>query len=77
MYMGHYAAHNIHQLMAKQLYGDEPKFLELAEIPPMIAIAIGKQAVGYHPAEGTTCGTELMERMFGDDLATKSMYIDG
>ncbi|KIW64819.1 hypothetical protein PV04_09726 [Phialophora macrospora] len=74
IHMGQYAAHNIHQSMAKQLYGDEPKFMELEEIPPMIAIAIGKQAVAYHPAEGTTCGTELMERMFGDDLWTKTCW---
>lgn len=70
--MGRRAAHNIHQLMVKEMYDSEPEFLELAQFPPMIGIAVGKQAVAYGPEMGTSCGTELMERMFGDDLGRTS-----
>ncbi|RMZ80571.1 hypothetical protein DV737_g2892, partial [Chaetothyriales sp. CBS 132003] len=44
MHMGQYAAQNIHQLMLAQVQGFKPEFMELNEIPPMIAIAIGNQA---------------------------------
>lgn len=70
--MGRRAAHNIHQLMVQEMYDSEPEFLELAPFPPMIAVAIGKQVVAYGPEVGTSCGTELMERMFGDDLGRTS-----
>ncbi|KIX08832.1 uncharacterized protein Z518_03489 [Rhinocladiella mackenziei CBS 650.93] len=68
MHMGQYAAQNIHQLMLKQVQGTKPKFMELDEIPPMIGIAIGKQAVAYYPGDGTTFGEDMMQKLFGDDL---------
>lgn len=73
MHMGQYVAYNIHQVMLKQLQGTEPKLMELDEIPPMIAIAVGKTAVAYHPAEGTTFGEDLLSRLFGNDLGLKGM----
>lgn len=72
MHMGYYAASNIHALMRQQLFGESPKFSELAEIPPMIGLAVGKKAVAYWPAEGTTSGEDVMEAFFQDDLGLKS-----
>lgn len=81
MHQGYYAAHNIHQLMALQQRaatggikegGDEPKFLELGEIPPMIGLAVGKKAVAYWPEAGVSSGEEVMSAFFGDDLGFSS-----
>jgi len=68
MHMGQYAAQNIHQLMLAQHQGINPEFMELKEIPPMIGIAIGKQAVAYYPSDGTTYGESVLKTCFGDDL---------
>ncbi|KAK5206370.1 hypothetical protein LTR41_007808 [Exophiala xenobiotica] len=68
MHMGHYAAQNIHQLMLAQRQGIKPEFMELQEIPPMIGIAIAKQAVAYYPSDGTTYGESVLKAYFGDDL---------
>ncbi|KIW21630.1 hypothetical protein PV08_02210 [Exophiala spinifera] len=68
MHMGQYAAQNIHQLMLVEQEGIKPEFLELQEIPPMIGIAIGKQAVAYWPADGVTYGESVQEMCFGNDL---------
>jgi len=38
----------------------------------MIALAVGKKAVLYGPAEGTTWGEDKMEMMFGEDLGWTS-----
>lgn len=75
MHMGYNAAANIHQLMNQKLFGKEPEFQELAEIPPMIGLAVGKNAVAYWPAEGTTSGDDVMQAFFGDDLGFKSELI--
>jgi hypothetical protein len=75
MHMGYYAAVNIHQLMLHRRNKSAPKFIELQEIPPMIALAIGKKAVCYTPTEGTTSSEELMSTMFGQDLAHTSNII--
>lgn len=74
MHMGQYAAHNIHQLMLQNLHQEQPSFKELDPIPPMMAIAIGKQAVAYHPSEGTTFGEQVLKSSFGDDLGDSSRY---
>jgi hypothetical protein len=73
--MGQYAAYNIHQLMLQDLYQDQPNFKELDPIPPMMAIAIGKQAVAYHPSEGITFGEQVLKSSFGDDLGDSSMFL--
>ncbi|PLB43469.1 FAD/NAD(P)-binding domain-containing protein [Aspergillus steynii IBT 23096] len=68
MHQGHYAAVNIHQKMYAQLYGSETDPLQLAEVPPMMALALGKQAVGYFPTTGLSEGPEVLKTFFGDDL---------
>ena len=52
----------------------EIKFLELAEVPPMIGLAIGKQAVAYWPAGGMVSGEETLETFFGKDLGFSSEF---
>ena len=72
MHMGYYAASNIHQVMLQQLQGRDPKFNELAEIPPMIGLAVGKKAMSYGPGQGVMSGEDVMEVFFGDDLGFTS-----
>lgn len=74
MFMGCIAAVNIHQQMLQSAFGSIPKFVEINEIPPMIALAVGKQAVLYGPREGTTWGEAEMEMMFGQDLGWTSKF---
>ncbi|KAK4124324.1 FAD/NAD(P)-binding domain-containing protein [Parathielavia appendiculata] len=69
MHMGYYAATNVHQQM--QLATGRiaaPNYLELAEIPPMIGLAVGRQAVSYWPEAGVDSGEEVMKVFFGEDL---------
>ncbi|KAI9039413.1 FAD/NAD(P)-binding domain-containing protein [Aspergillus affinis] len=68
MHQGHYAAVNIHQKLYAQIYGSEIDALDLAEVPPMMALALGKQAVGYFPTTGLSEGDEVLKAFFGDDL---------
>ncbi|KAL3419508.1 hypothetical protein PVAG01_09730 [Phlyctema vagabunda] len=72
MAMGKLAAVNIHQQLLQKATGKEPKYLEFPEVPPMIAIAVGKKAVLYGPEDGTTCSEANMKMMFGDDLGFTS-----
>ncbi|KAK0713933.1 pyridine nucleotide-disulfide oxidoreductase-like protein [Lasiosphaeria miniovina] len=71
MHMGYYAAHNLHQRLlasSSSPTAETPKFLELAEVPPMIGLAVGKNAVSYWPGGGMTSGEDVMTVFFGDDL---------
>ncbi|CZR68822.1 related to pyridine nucleotide-disulphide oxidoreductase AMID-like [Phialocephala subalpina] len=68
MAMGHIAATNVYQQLLQKKFGSEPKFAEFPEVPPMIALAVGKQAVLYGEKEGTTWGEDKMDMMFGSDL---------
>ncbi|KAH7370189.1 hypothetical protein BKA65DRAFT_602676 [Rhexocercosporidium sp. MPI-PUGE-AT-0058] len=68
MAMGHVAAANIHKGILQTRFGTEPVFVEFPEVPPMIALAVGKKAVCYGPESGTTSGEEDFQRMFRDDL---------
>jgi hypothetical protein len=72
MHMGHTAAINIHQQILHEQFGTTPKFLEILKFEPMIALAVGKEAVMYGPGDGTTWGSEQMEMMFGNDLGWSS-----
>jgi hypothetical protein len=74
MAMGHSAAVNIHQQMLHSHFGTEPRFTELEEYPPMIALAVGKTAVVYDPQGGTRAGEEWMARFFGHDLGLESKF---
>lgn len=74
MFMGYTAAVNIHQQLLQQNFNTTPKFVPISEIPPMIALAVGKKAVLYGPEEGMTWGEDKMEMMFGEDLGWTSKY---
>lgn len=73
MHGGHYIACNIHQSVLKQAVDHhQPKFQELQEIPPMIGLAVGKNAVAYGPDVGVVTGPAVMEAYFRDDLGWAS-----
>ncbi|OGE55891.1 hypothetical protein PENARI_c003G01832 [Penicillium arizonense] len=68
MHQGHFAVVNIHQKMMAERYKTEPKFVELAEVKPMMALALGATAVGYFPATGISSGDEVRNMFFNEDL---------
>lgn len=74
MHMGFFVAHNIHELLLQKMNGSEPKFQELAEVPPMIGLAVGKKAVSYGPAQGVMSGEDVMKAFFGNDLGFDSKF---
>lgn len=78
MHMGQLVAQNIHQRMMEQLGlledGQEMKFSELAPIPPMMGLAVGREGVCYGEAEGTKSGEDILKLFFGDDLGFTSKY---
>ena len=71
MHEGKFAGLNIHQLMLQELAGKAPEFNELAEIPPMIGLAVGKNGVSYGP-EGMKSGPTVMTYFFEEDLGFRS-----
>ncbi|KAI1333568.1 FAD/NAD(P)-binding domain-containing protein [Xylariaceae sp. FL0016] len=73
MHEGKYAALNIHQMILQQIQGHEPVFNELNEIPPMIGLAVGKNAISYGP-EGMNHGPQVMWRFFEDDLGFRIVW---
>lgn len=76
MFMGYHAAYNIHQRLLQTLSttNTEPELKQFPEVPPMIAIAIGKTAIMLSPQDGTTAGKEVLQMMFRDDLGWASEY---
>lgn len=76
MHHGHYAAVNIHQMMLHSALGTNPQLLQLnRDVPPMIGLAVGSQAVSYSPSEGTAWGEDVAKLYFGDDLGFESMFL--
>jgi hypothetical protein len=73
MHSGHYSACNIYHMVFKNATGQEPTFKELREVPPMIALAVGKKAVASGP-EGTVSGEDSMKAYFRDDLGFESKH---
>ncbi|KAI1636268.1 hypothetical protein F4809DRAFT_650660 [Biscogniauxia mediterranea] len=73
MWEGKLAALNIHQTMLQTIQGKAPEFTELSEIPPMIGLAVGKNAVSYGP-EGMNSGPQVMERFFENDLGFRIVW---
>ncbi len=71
--MGYQAAFNIHQQILQTQSHKAPKFEEFPEVPPMIIVAVGEQAIAYGP-EGMKWGKELMKICFGDDLWLSSKF---
>jgi hypothetical protein len=74
MHQGHFAVVNIHQKMMAERYKTEPKFVELAEVKPMMALALGATAVGYFPATGISSGDEVRNMFFNEDLGYQSKF---
>ena len=74
MHMGMFVANNMFRRIREQesmgrVAEGMPELLELAEIPPMMGIAVGKKAVSYWPGgEGTVAGEDILEQLFRDDL---------
>jgi len=67
--MGCVAAINIYAAMlAQEGLTEEPAYNDWPEVPPMIALAVGKQALTFGPGQGTKWGVDVMEQTFGDDL---------
>jgi hypothetical protein len=72
MHHANHIAQNIYQSILRDLVGHEAKFVEIEEAPPMIGLAVGKQAVASGPGMGTIFGEEVMELYFGSDLGFTS-----
>ncbi|KAJ1337387.1 apoptosis-inducing factor 2 [Microdochium nivale] len=70
MHTGKYAGINMYQLMTQDVTGKEPSLLTLDPVPPMIAIAVGKEAMAYGP-EGMSHGPQIMRSYFEDDLGLR------
>ncbi|KAI1364167.1 hypothetical protein F5Y08DRAFT_307639 [Xylaria arbuscula] len=73
LHQGFLAASNIHQTMLQQLHGKEPEFLKLNEIPPMIGLAVGKNAVSYG-SDGMNYGPQVMHLFFEEDLGFRIVW---
>jgi hypothetical protein len=77
MHMGKLVGGNIHQLIVRDLSrsAEKPRFKEMRQIPPMITVAVGKEAVSYGPPFGTSSGKWLMQVFFGEDLGFRRRYM--
>ncbi|KAI0887603.1 FAD/NAD(P)-binding domain-containing protein [Annulohypoxylon maeteangense] len=73
MHQGKYAGLNIHQLMLQEIQGKEPVFNEIAEVPPMIGLAVGKNALSYG-SDGVNHGKQVMEWFFEEDLGFRIVW---
>ena len=67
MAMAHIAVVNMHQQMLAAEAGRESKLVEAPEVPPMIALAVGKKAATFHAGDIQT-GEDMLKGAFGDDL---------
>jgi NADPH-dependent 2,4-dienoyl-CoA reductase/sulfur reductase-like enzyme len=72
MHQAHFAVVNIHQRMMAERYKTEPEFVELVEVAPMMALALGDTAVQFFPAMGVSSGEDVREMFFNDDLGYSS-----
>lgn len=75
MWHGYCIAHNIHQQLLEKHCGQQPKFMEIAPIGPVIGLAVGNNAVAHNPGQGTTYGPDVRQVYFRDDLAFDSESI--
>ncbi|KAI1191222.1 FAD/NAD(P)-binding domain-containing protein [Nemania serpens] len=73
LYEGKIAAANVHQIMQQELDGKEPDFTQLAEFPPMIGLAVGKNGISYG-TEGMNYGPQVMQLFFEDDLGFRIVW---
>ncbi|PGH36457.1 hypothetical protein GX50_00642 [[Emmonsia] crescens] len=68
MHQGHYVGMNIYQRMLSDRLGTTPKFSEMMDLPPSMALAVGKNAVSYGGPQGVLSGNEIAKMFFEDDL---------
>ncbi|KAI1815255.1 FAD/NAD(P)-binding domain-containing protein [Poronia punctata] len=73
MHEGKFAAANVHQIMMQELQGKEPEFSQLGEIPPMIGLAVGKNALSYG-TDGMNYGPQVMKLFFEEDLGFRIVW---
>ncbi|OJD11676.1 hypothetical protein AJ78_07601 [Emergomyces pasteurianus Ep9510] len=68
LHHGHYVGMNIYQRMLSERFGTTPKFSEMMDIPPSMALAVGNGAVAYGGPQGVVSGPEMVKMFFEDDL---------
>ncbi len=72
MHKGGLAAINIHQRMKQLTFGTEPEYKTLEPVPPMIAIALGDDALAYRNGGEIQSGDDVHSRFFEDDVGFNS-----
>jgi hypothetical protein len=72
MHGGHYSAYNIHQSVVESAVNQKAVPKELQEVPPMIGLAVGKQAVASGPEQETIWGEDVLKLYFKHDLGFTS-----
>lgn len=72
MHQGYFAAHNCHQRMQELTFGTPAKYQNLKEVIPMIAIALGPDALAYADGGEVQYGKEIANTFFNDDVGLKS-----
>lgn len=66
--MGSFAATNVLLSIVAAETGEKLKLGEFPEVVPMLVLALGHKAVGYHPSYGFSHGEAPLKQSFGDDL---------
>lgn len=66
--MGSFAATNVILSIVAAENEQEPELAQFPEVVPMLVLALGKKAVGYHPAYPMSWGEEPLQQSFGDNL---------
>lgn len=75
MHMGKLVAFNLYQIILRDQSAAKKKlkFKEMRQVPPMITIAVGREAVSYAPwPMGISSGKRMMKIFFEDDLGFRS-----
>ncbi|KAJ5561977.1 hypothetical protein N7535_003560 [Penicillium sp. DV-2018c] len=75
MHQAYLAVVNIHQRMMAERYKTEPEFVELAEVAPMMALALGDTAIQYFPTMGVSSGEDVRSMFFNDDLGYSNQFV--
>ncbi|CAK7204525.1 hypothetical protein SEUCBS139899_007283 [Sporothrix eucalyptigena] len=68
MHQGYLSAHNCHQRMQELTFGTPAKYQILKEVIPMIAIALGPNALAFATGGELQYGKDIAERFFNDDV---------
>ncbi|RMD41967.1 hypothetical protein DV735_g3163, partial [Chaetothyriales sp. CBS 134920] len=71
--MGARAAQNIYQHILSERHNIQSNYTEYQPISPVIALAVGNQAVVYD-SKGTRCSEEQMKHFFGTDLGMQQFW---